>query len=93
MDGFEAFREAIKPLRDLRPTEPAECTDLDDVVAFIEQAYAAKATLSELAVSLMGQNARPPVLEAITALEETIERLEMRRSYLDGSAAAEWAAE
>lgn len=84
-----AFKDAF----DTRRTEPTESTDLDDVVAFIEQAYDAKATLSELAVSLMGQNARPPVLEAITALEETIERLELRRSYLDGSAAADWAAE
>jgi hypothetical protein len=74
---------------DTRPTEPAESTELDDVHSFIEQAYAARATLSELAISLIGNDARPPVLDAIVELDSAIESLEMRRRALDGTDAAE----
>lgn len=70
-------------------TGPRESTDLDDVLAFLEQCTDARATLSELAITLIGDSSRPHVLTAILALDETIAMLEERRRDLDGTTAAE----
>lgn len=88
------FRQAFGHFIDRRPTEPGELSDLDALTGEIDDAQSLIDTLTDAAKSpACTAAARICIKTAVADMERALDRLNERARDLDGTAAAEWAAE